>query len=598
MRTRVQAGLGEGRGPSWVGTFHGLGARQLRTEPDVAGLRDGFEILDADDSKRIIRRLLQGREHSGTADDSCALGRDPIKLIANRISGFKDALLTPAEAVHHVEAQIATPRADMAADPHLLRLSARLYADYQRALWEANAADFGDLLLWPVLAMRSQPDCRARWAGKFDAVLADEYQDVNLVQYSWLRLLAAEHRELFCVGDDDQSIYGWRGADVRFIRRFTQDFPEAQQVRLEENFRSTGHILHGANTIISLDRGRLGKTLFTGKPPGDPIELVRFRNPDEEAAGIVAEIGLRQREGLQWRDMAILYRTNAQSRAFEENLLRARIPHVLIGDVGFYQRAEIKDALALLRVSTHPDSRQSDEAFRRIINVPARGFGARAMAVLESEAAFRGCSLLQALETAAASPKARAAGLVFADAIRATTRAGLTLADQLSLLLDATGYRAMLRDSQAEGMENRLENLQELVGLAGQFHSARELLDHASLSTSGPRDEDADCVKLMTLHKSKGLEFPHVFLPGLESGIFPSSFGDFAEERRLAYVALTRGMRRVTITHCEYRRGPAMPSPFIGVLPTGSVHRGWLRAPPRPANARQLLAEAASVLWR
>ena len=486
----------------------------------------------------------------------------------------------------------------MAVDPHLLRLSARLYADYQRALREANAADFGDLLLWPVLAMRDHADYRARWAGRFDALLADEYQDVNLVQYTWLRLLAAGHRELFCVGDDDQSIYGWRGADVRFIRRFTQDFPEAQQVRLEENFRSTGHILQSANTIISLDRGRLGKTLFTSKLPGDPIELVCFRNPDEEAAGIVAEIGLRQREGLQWRDMAILYRTNALSRAFEENLLRGRIPHVLIGDLGFYHRAEIKDALALLRVATHPDTRQSDEAFRRIINTPARGFGPRALAAVESEAEFRGCSLLQALETAALPPKARAAGLVFADAIRGTARGGLTLADQLCLVLDAAGYRAMLRDSQAEGMENRLENLQELVGLAGQFHSARELLDHASLSTSGPRDEDADCVKLLTLHKSKGLEFPHVFLPGLESGVFPSSFGDLAEERRLAYVALTRGMRRVTITHCEYRRGPAMPSPFIGDLPTGSVHRGWLRAPPRPANARHGLADAASVLWR
>ncbi len=598
MLARIRAVVGEGRVPSWVGTFHGLGARQLRIEPEIAGLRPGFEIFDADDSKRLIRRVMQAGLGSSETDDAGTLGRDPIKLIGNKISGFKDALVMPDEAVLHVEAQIAAAHASRSVDPHLLRLSAKVYGAYQRALREANAADFGDLLLWPVRAMRDRADYRVRWAGRFDAVLADEYQDANQAQYTLLRLLAAEHRELFCVGDDDQSIYGWRGADVRHIRRFPQDFPEARQVRLEENFRSTGHILKAANAIIARDRARLPKTLFTSKVDGDPIEIVRFRNPEEEASGIVAEIGLRQRDGLPWRDMAILYRTNALSRVFEEALLRARIPHVLIGDVGFYQRAEIKDALALLRLAANPDSPQSDEAFRRVINTPARGFGPKAMATLEAESAFRQSSLLRAIETAELPPRARSAGLSFADAVRGAARPGMTLADQLSLLLEVSGYRAMLRESLAEGSEDRLDNLQELVGLAGQFHSARELLDHATLTTSGPRDENVDCVKLMTLHKSKGLEFPHVFLPGFEIGVFPSSFGDAAEERRLAYVALTRGMRRITVTLCQYRRGLAAPSDYIGDLPAHSTHRGWLRSSPNSSNRPRPMADALAALWR
>ena len=342
------------------------------------------------------------------------------------------------------------------------------------------------------------------------------YQDVNQAQYSWLRLLAASHGELFAVGDDDQSIYSWRGADIRYIRRFTRDFPNATQVRLEENFRSTGHILSAANAVIAQDRGRLGKTLYTRKPSGDPIEVVRFRNAEAEAIGIVAEIQRRHAEGSSWQDMAILYRSNALSRGFEENLMRGRIPYVLVGDVGFYQRAEIKDALALLRLSATPDSPQGDEAFRRIINVPPRGFGPKAMDAVEQEAAWRQVSLLQALETAELPPKARGAGLVFADAVRRVGRdRAATVADQISLLLDATGYRAMLRESKAETTEDKLENIQELIGLAGDFHTARDLLDHAALSTSGPHDESADRVRLMTMHKGKGLEFPHVFLPAL-----------------------------------------------------------------------------------
>jgi len=258
-----------------------------------------------------------------------------------------------------------------------LRASARVYADYQRRLRDGNAADFGDLLLWPARAMQRSESYRTRWASRFDCVLADEFQDVNFAQFTWLRLLAAQHDEIFVVGDDDQSVYGWRGADVGYIRRFTGDFPEAAVFRLEENFRSTGHILGAANTVIAQDPARLGKTLFTRKPVGDPVEMVRFRNADTEASGIVSEITRRRAEGLTWDEMAVLYRSNALSRSFEEALMHARVPYTLIGDVGFYQRAEIKDALALLRLAATPDDTQADESFRRVINAPARGFGAK-----------------------------------------------------------------------------------------------------------------------------------------------------------------------------------------------------------------------------
>jgi DNA helicase-2/ATP-dependent DNA helicase PcrA len=588
MASRIRAALDGHAAPSWLGTYHGLAARQLRDAPEIAELRPDFDIVDADDSRRFVKRVMKaqglGGEEGGDAN-----ARDPLKIMCNRISKFKDNLITPAGAAAWVEAKIA--KGDHSREPldvHGLRAAARVYADYQRALREANAADFGDLLLWPTLAMRTNDSYRSRWSARFDWLAADEYQDVNFAQYSWLKSFVVPHGRVFCVGDDDQAIYGWRGSDIAYIRRFHQDFPSAVQIRLEENFRSTGHILAAANAVIARDMKRLGKTLYTTKDEGDRIEILAYRDAQAEAAGVVEEILARHAEGTGWQEITILYRSAFLSRGFEEALMRARVPHVIVGDVGFYQRAEIKDALALLRLAATPDDRQSDEAFRRVINEPRRGFGAKAMEAVESEASLRGVSLLSALDTAALSTKCRAAGHLFAEQVRRIGEdRSHTLADQISLLLDASGYRAMLRDSKAETSEDRLENLQELIALAGEFHTARELLDHAALATSRPGEDETDRVCLMTLHKAKGLEFPHVFLPAWEAGVFPSDYGDADEERRLAYVALTRGMRRVSISYCGFRRGFGAPSLFIDDIPDAHCVKGRLHA-----------AEQRQVDWR
>lgn len=599
MAARIGASLDGLRPPHWIGTFHGLGARQLRAEPEVAGLRPNFEILDADDSRRLVRRTMKAMSLGSDGDGPT--GRDPVKVTCQRIGKFKDSLIAPEEAAARVDGVIsAADRSGRPIDAAGLREAADIYVEYQRRLQEANAADFGDLLLWPTRAMQDDEAYRRRWAERFDCIFADEYQDVCLAQYSWLRLLAADHNQLFVVGDDDQAIYSWRGSDLSFIRRFTRDFPSATQIRLEENFRSTGHILDAANAVIAKDTARLGKTLFTRKDPGDPIEIVRFHDAEGEAQGIVREIQRRASEGLAWDDMAVLFRSNFLSRGFEEALLRARIPFVFVGDVGFYQRSEIKDTLALLRIALAPDDRQSDEAVRRVINVPTRGFGAKAMEILDAEAAWRRVSLITALDTAPLPARSRNAGLKFADAVRRVARdQSVTLADQISALLDVTGYRAMLRESRAETTEGRIENVQELIGLAGGFHTGRELLDHAALATENPDENAGGQVRLMTLHKAKGLEFRQVFLPGWEANAFPPPYGDLAEERRLAYVALTRGMRRVTISYCNVRLGFADPSPFLEDIRDPHRVDGWLRNQPHhqpPPKRHRTLVDALKDL--
>jgi DNA helicase-2/ATP-dependent DNA helicase PcrA len=345
--------------PSWIGTSHGLGARQFRQEPEMAGLRENFDVLDAGDSKRLLKRTMKAMGADAGEDEGMA--KDPVKAIAGHIGRFKDNLITPGEAIIRAEAMIASnPMAD---------------ASGRRA---------------------------------------DEYQDVNASQYRWLRLMAKGHGEIFAVGDDDQAVFGWRGADIEYIRCFTRDFRGAAVVKLEENFRSTGHILATANAVTARDETRLGKTLRTTHEQGQPIEVVRFRNDEAEATGTASEIRKRGAEGVRWQDIAILYRANHLSRGIEEELLRAKVPYVLVGDVGFYRRAEVKDALALLRLATCPDDCQSDEAFRRACNSPPRGIGPK-----ERDAEWRGSSLLAACHTAELPPKVLGAVGAFADAVRA-----------------------------------------------------------------------------------------------------------------------------------------------------------------------------------
>ena len=541
MRERIRTVLGSTAAPSWLGTFHGLGARQLRCDPEVARLRPGFDILDAADSTRILKRLLLGAPKDAAADDQ-PVDRTRLKRLCDRISSFKDNLIPPAQAAMHVEGVIAQRAA--AGDPvdvDHLRLAARLYVAYQAELRDMNAADFGDLLLWPALTMLSDETYRRGWASRFDSVLADEFQDVNRAQFIWLRALSRDHGEIFVVGDDSQSIYSWRGSDIGYIRRFREDFPGTTLIKLEQNFRSTGHILSAANAVISHDPSRLKKTLFTALGDGERIEVVRFGYASEEAAGIVSEIGRRAAEGVPYEQMAILYRANFLSREIEEKLLLAKVPYTIIGDTGFYQRTSVKDALALLRLSASPDDRQSDEAFRRVANKPARGIGAKALGLLEVEAGWRDISLLAAVETTALP---RAAGdrlRAFVATIRTIGTDGEpSLSRRLQSLLTATGYLTMLRQNGVDDAEEQLANVMELVGLAEGFRSVTELLEHAALASIVQRDQAGGRVQLMTLHRAKGLEFPHVFLPAWEAGIFPGNNSlNLDEERRLAYVALT-----------------------------------------------------------
>ena len=580
MRERIRTVLGDTAAPSWLGTFHGLGARQLRCDPEVAGLRQGFDILDAADSTRIVKRLLLGKPKDPDADEQ-PVDRTRLKRLCDRISSFKDNLITPDQVLKYVEGVIATQAmAERPVDADHLRLAASLYRAYQAELRDMNAADFGDLLLWPAITMLSDETYRRGWAGRFECVLADEFQDVNRAQFMWLRCLSKDHNEIFVVGDDSQSIYSWRGAEIGYIRRFQEDFPGSTLVKLEQNFRSTGHILSAANAIISHDPSRLKKTLFTTLGDGNRIEVVRFGYASEEATGIVAEIGRRAAEGVPYEQMAILYRANFLSRELEEKLPQARVPYTIVGDTGFYQRASVKDALALLRLSASPDDRQSDEAFRRVANKPARGIGAKALGLVEVEAGWRDVSLLTAIETTAL-PKAAAARLrEFVDIVRAVGRdPDMTLSQRLQALLSATGYMTMLRQNRVDDAEEQLENVTELVGLADGFHTVTELLEHAALASMVQREQVGGRVQLMTLHRAKGLEFPHVFLPAWEAGIFPGTNSlNLDEERRLAYVALTRGMRRVTVTWCAYRQSrPSSPSLFIDHIPVETMIGGWLR---------------------
>ncbi|MFT9091323.1 MAG: UvrD-helicase domain-containing protein [Gluconacetobacter sp.] len=578
MRERIALALGYDLLPSWIGTFHAHGCRQIRRDPGIAELRKGFEILSSDDTLRILRRLLKHRmnttdaaiEESGSGDAF----RKRVRRIANHISTLKENLVLPEEAWTRKTAE--KPETE---DEYVFFQALALYPAYQAALREANAADYADLLLFPTRTMMADEAYRREWAGRFDALMVDEYQDVNRVQYTWLRLLARDHGEFFVVGDDAQSIYGWRGANIGYIRNFLADFPDGKMIPLERNFRSTGHILDAANAIIALDPNRIPKRLYTTVGQGNPIEIVACRNAWSEGKMIAHEIGRMAAQGHLYHHSAILYRYNYLSRGIEEELLRQQIPYVLVGDTGFWQRGAVKDALSFLRLAERPDDRQSDEAFRRVVNVPARGVGAKSLAKIEIAAQEQGVALFVAAEQmCATAPRLHA----FLGLLRDLQRdRDLTLGECIETALRETGYFEMLRAAGDEGRD-ALANLNELIGISANFAVSDELFEHAALGAGAPGDGLDGRVRLMTMHAAKGLEFDTVFLIGWEQGLFPQSGDavDSDEERRLAYVGITRARRREIISWCAKRGNmPAARSPFLDELPAGCFVDGLLGHP-------------------
>ncbi len=603
MRSRVAQLLGAEPDGMWIGTFHAVCARLLRREAPSLGFSRAFTIYDEDDVEALVRRLV----------DDLAL---PPKLygargVRHEISRAKNAMLAP-------EAYAAE-----AADPYHANV-ARVYAAMGAALRRANAMDFDDLLLHPLTLFAEQPACLARYRERFRFLLVDEYQDTNRAQYLLLRALAGEGGNVFVVGDDDQSIYGWRGADLRNILEFQRDYPGARLVRLEQNYRSTQAILEAANSVIAPNRGRLGKTLFTRREGGEPLTVVCAADERDEAEWLVREFLERARRGEHGFDeMAVLLRTNAQTRAFEEELRRCGVPYRVVGAVSFYDRREVKDVLAHLRLVVNPDD---DAAFRRAIAAPRRGIGEQSLEVLTRSAAQWGWSLSR---TAAAAgrlaelrPKAREALEQYArelEAMRAEL-AGLQPAEALRGIVARTGFEGFLLEEDETGPE-RVENVAELITAAAawseewgaQLPDGEELQEEegtpierflalAALTTNAEVDRGENGVTLMTLHAAKGLEFPVVAIAGMEEGLFPLSRADtpeaVEEERRLCYVGVTRAKDKVFLTYATARRRggelrATFPSRFLDDVPPALVEQrvtrptwGLAREPRRrPARA-------------
>ncbi|GLS80759.1 DNA helicase [Paracoccus marinus] len=579
MKNRVARLLGETvEGMPWLGTFHSISVKILRRHAELVGagdlhLKPSFTILDTDDQIRLLKQLI--------AAENIDEKRWPARMLAGLIDGWKNRALTPSR-VPAGESHAYDGR------------GAALYDQYQRRLLELNAADFGDLLLHCVTIFQAHPDVLAQWQDRFRYILVDEYQDTNVAQYLWLRLLAQAHRNICCVGDDDQSIYGWRGAEVGNILRFEQDFPGAQVIRLEQNYRSTPHILAAASGLIAANKGRLGKTLWTESEGGEKLRLIGHWDSEAEARWIGEEIealhgGHRHAIGKRsLNDIAILVRATHQMRAFEDRFLTIGLPYRVIGGPRFYERQEIRDAMAYFRLAVSPTD---DLAFERIANTPKRGLGEKGMQTIQREARASGLSLV---EGAAAAVAGGALSGKAASAMRAfTTQMGRWHADALDTtvnhvelaerMLDESGYTAMWQNDKSPDAPGRLENLKELVKALEEFENLQGFLDHVALVMDAAEGEQAEEVSIMTLHAAKGLEYPIVFLPGWEDGLFPSQrsmdesgLKGLEEERRLAYVGITRAEELATITFAGNRRmygqwQSSLPSRFIDELPDDHV---------------------------
>ncbi len=563
MKERVGRIVGDAvEGMPGLGTFHAIGAKMLRRHAELAGLQSNFTILDNDDQLRLLKQLIKAAD----VDEK----RWPARQLAGLIDRWKNKGLTPD--------QVDAGEAEAYANGK----GAALYKTYQERLKALNACDFGDLLLHMLVILRTNRDVLEHYQQRFKYILVDEYQDTNQSQYLWLRLLAQERRNICCVGDDDQSIYSWRGAEVTNILRFENDFPGAKIVRLEQNYRSTPHILAAASGVIAHNAGRLGKTLWTDEDQGDKVQVIGVWDGPEEARRVGEELEALQRRGQRLDDAAILVRAQFQTREFEERFISIGLPYRIVGGFRFYERAEIRDALAYLRVIAQP---ADDLAFERIVNTPKRGLGDKAVAKVHQLARAEGVPLTKAaamiLDTDELTPQARRSlGNLVGDFARWRGKLDeLTHPELARLILDESGYTAMLQADRSAESAGRLENLAELARAMEEYETLGAFLEHVSLVMDNDADRESDKVTIMTIHAAKGLEFGTIFLAGWEEGVFPSQRAldeggavALEEERRLAYVAITRARRKCFIFHAANRRiygqwTSSIPSRFVAELP-------------------------------
>lgn len=579
MKDRIDRMLTQGNVPQWVGTFHSLSARILRREAETLGFRRDFVIYDGDDQLALIRRIMKDLEISEK--------RFAPEAVRSHISGAKDQLVSPGE----YEGQHS--------DFFEQQVVSRVYKAYQHALEDCNALDFDDLIMRLAVGYATHPDLLNRYQERFQYILVDEYQDTNRAQYEWVNRLARKYRNLCVVGDDDQSIYAWRGADIRNILEFEKDYPEARVVRLEQNYRSTRLILKAGNAVIRNNKGRKGKELWTENPSGEQIGLVETLDDRDESRWISRKIQeMRTETGRALRDFTLLYRTNAQSRTLEDELRRAGLPYVIVGGVRFYERKEVKDVLAYLKILING---RDVISFRRMVNTPARGIGAVSVGRIEQLAVERGIDYVEALylagEAGVSGKAARAAGDLGAFLLRLRSRLKeISGAEAARGVLEKTGY---LRELELEAVKNveaetRVQNVNELMAALEEATERTEegrpvaglddFLEEVALVTDVDRwDESADRVTLMTLHNAKGLEFPIVFITGMEDGLFPisramESPADLEEERRLCYVGITRARERLFLSHANLRRRyggttTSLRSRFIDEIPDELITR-------------------------
>ena len=574
MRGRIEDILGYPPGGMWVGTFHGLAHRLLRSHWKDADLPQSFQILDSDDQLRMIKRIVRAME----LDEA----QWPPKQAQWYINGQKD------EGLRAKDIQAGN-------DPYSQKMLA-IYQAYEQACQRAGVIDFAEILLRSHELWLKRPDILAQYQQRFRQILVDEFQDTNTLQYAWLRLLTGHSGNLFIVGDDDQSIYGWRGARIENILQFDNDYPNSTTIRLEQNYRSTGNILKAANAVIANNSERLGKELWTDGEDGTPIQVYNAFNERDEASYLVSQINKWVDDGKQRSDTAVLYRSNAQSRVIEEALLQANMPYRVYGGLRFFERAEIKDVLAYLRLVAN---RQDDAAFERIVNTPTRGIGAATLTQLRQYARERGITMWQSsremLDAKAFAARAGNALAGFITLIDSLTpeQPDMPLHELTQLVIDETGLRTHFAKDKSEKGQGRIENLDELATATRQFVRPQDeefesmsdldaFLSHAALEAGENQgDRWEDCVQLMTLHSAKGLEFPMVFMVGMEEGLFPGQKSSddplrLAEERRLCYVGMTRARQTLYLLYTEQRflYGQEMiqrPSRFLSELPTACI---------------------------